>query len=144
MIQMKRYIFSSLLLLLLILGCSKNERSNEPAAPNPLQTAPTPPPLTPSETVMKVGDALSRHDSATYVNLVSASRKRAYWMSPQLLSRTLAFWSLHKPTIQIVSESQHDSVAIVKYHLRISGTHPVDVTDSTELFLENGAWKYAR
>ncbi len=142
MIQMKRSILT--ILLLLTLGCSKDERSNEPVPATPQQTVATPPTLTPSETVMKVGDALSRHDSAAYVNLVSASRKQAYRMSPQLLSRTLAFWSLHKPTIQIVSESQHDSIAIVKYHLRISGKHPVDVTDSTELFLENGAWKYSR
>jgi hypothetical protein len=99
--------------------------------------------LTPSETVLKVCDALAQHDSAAYISMVSSARRRTYAMNPPLLSRTLGFWWLHKPTIQILSESQHGTTATVTYRLKIAGPPPVDVTDSTQLLLENGAWKYA-
>jgi hypothetical protein len=137
--RMKKYLLPALLMI--VLGCSKNERANEDAsAPSTFAT----PAVTPSQTVMKVSDALARHDSAAYINLVSASRRRTYVSNPQLLSRTLAFWAMRKPTIQVLSESQHDSVAVVKYRLSIAGTQPVNMTDSVQLFLENGAWKYSR
>jgi hypothetical protein len=50
---------------------------------------------------------------------------------------------MRKPKIQVLSESVHDTTATVRYRLTISGTPPVDVTDSTQLVLEDGAWKYA-
>ncbi len=131
---MKKYIFPALLLI--TFGCAKTERSGDAAL--------APGSLTPSETVLKVCNALSQHDSIAYINLVSASRRQVYASNPQMLSRTMAFWSMHKPTIQVISESVHDTIAVVKYRLRISGTQPVDVTDSTQLFLENGSWKYSR
>ena len=136
---MKKYIFP--VLLIIALGCSKSDRTNEDAS---APTALANPAITPSQTVLKVSDALARHDSAAYINLVSANRRRMYASNPQLLGRTLAFWAMHKPSIQVLSETQHDSVATVKYRLKIAGAQPVDVTDSTQLFLENGAWKYSR
>jgi hypothetical protein len=125
---MKKFLLPALLIV--VIGCAKNE------APAPA--------ITPSQTVLKVSDALARHDSATYINLVSANRRRMYAANPMLLSRTLAFWAMRKPSIQVLSESRHDSVAIVKYHLSIAGTQPVNMTDSVQLFLENGEWKYSR
>ena len=125
---MKKYLLPALLIF--VIGCAKSE------APAPA--------VTPSQTVLKVSDALARHDSAAYINLVSASRRRTYIANPQLLSRTLAFWAQRKPSIQVLAESQHDSVATVKYRLKIDGAQPVDVTDSIQLFLENGEWKYSR
>jgi hypothetical protein len=138
---MKKYIFP--LLLLLVIGCAKKDEAPAPSTPPSVGTSAAPA-LTPSETVLKVCDALARHDSAAYISMVSSNRRRTYAMNPQLLSRTLGFWWIHKPTIQIVSESQHGETAMVTYRLKIAGPPPVDVTDSTQLLLENGAWKYAR
>jgi hypothetical protein len=126
---MKKTILAALLLL--TISCAKKEA---PAAPT----------LTPSETVLKICDALSRHDSAAYLGMVAAARRQTYAANPMLLSRTLAFWSSSKPTIQVLSESQTDSTAIVKYRLKLVGAQTVYKTDSTELLLEHGAWKYAR
>jgi hypothetical protein len=137
--SMKKFLFP--VLLIVAIGCAKKE--NAPAASSTLGTAQQPT-LTPSETVVKVCDALVRHDSAAYVSLVSSSRRRAYAANPQLLSRTLEFWMMRKPSVEIISASQHDTMATVRYRLKIAGRPPVDVTDSTQLVLENGAWKYAR
>jgi hypothetical protein len=125
---MKKYLLPALLIF--VIGCAKNE------APAPA--------ITPSQTVLKVCDALTRHDSAAYINLVTAARRKTYTANPQLLSRTLGFWAMRKPTVQVLSESVHDTMATVKYRLRIAGAQPVDVTDSIQLFLENDAWKYSR
>lgn len=51
---------------------------------------------------------------------------------------------MRKPTIEIVSETKHDTTATVCYRLKIAGNPPIDVMDSTQLVLEYGAWKYAR
>ncbi len=126
---MKKYIIP--VVLLLWIGCAKKE-------------APAPSALTPSETVLKIGDALARHDSAGYINLVTSSRRNTYAMNPQLLSRTLTFWAMRKPKLEIISETKYDTTATVRYRLKIAGNPPVNVTDSTQLLLENGAWKFSR
>ena len=129
MLRMKKYIFPALLLLWI--GCAKKE-------------APALSALTPSETVLQISDALARHDSAAYINLVGSARRRVYAMNPMLLNRTLAFWATRKPTIHILSETKYDTTATVRYRLNIPGNPPVDVMDSTQLVLENGAWKFSR
>jgi hypothetical protein len=146
---MKNYLLP--VLLILVLGCSKNERANEdapaPSANAPSAYAPSAPmhqSYTPAQTVLKVCEALDKHDSAAYLDLISASRKRAYAANPQLLNRTLAFWATRKPTILVMSASQHDTTATVRYRLQIAGAPPVDMVDSTQLFLENGEWKYSK
>ena len=136
---MKKSILAALLLV--SIGCAKKE--NAPAPSSASGTVPQAA-LTPSETVVKVCDALVRHDSAAYVNLISLSRRRAYAANPQLLSRTLEFWMMRKPSVEVIAASQHDTMATVTYRLKIAGTPPIDVTDSTQLVLENGVWKYAR
>ncbi len=129
-ITMKKSILAALLVFLI--GCAKKEEAPAPFA------------LTPSETVLKVCDALTRNDSAAYLNLVSSSRRRAYAANPMLLRVTLAFWAAHRPSIQIVSESQQGTTATVTYRLRFAAGRLIDTTESTQLSLENGAWKYTR
>jgi hypothetical protein len=96
----------------------------------------------PSETVLKVYDALGRQDSTSYMNLVSSTRHQAYFSNPHKLSGTLAYWKDQKPSVEIVSESIDGTIAIVTYRLKTMGDRRMDTTITTQLYLEGGAWKY--
>jgi hypothetical protein len=127
---MKKTILATLLLF--VIGCAKKDE------------APAQPPITPSETVSKVCDALAKHDSAAYLSLVSASRRKAYAANPMLLKATMTFWAMHHPSIQILSESQQGTTATVTYRIRFVAARLIDTTESTQLSLEDGVWKYTR
>jgi hypothetical protein len=118
-----------LAIIVLFFGCAKE----------PPKATSTP---KPSETVLKVYDALGRQDSASFVNLVSTARRQAYSSDPHKLSVTLAYWKDQKPSVEIVSESHDGTIAIVTYKLKTIGDRAIDTTITTQLYLEGGAWKY--
>ena len=128
---MKKTILAAIIVL--FVGCAKEKAPAPPAAM-----------LTPSETVVNLCTALGKHDSTTYVNLISSSRRRMYESNPMLLTKTLSYWAIHRPDVHVLSESQNGNVATVTYRLRFAASRLVDTTETAVLVLENGAWKYAR
>jgi hypothetical protein len=114
--------------LVLIMGCSKQ--------------APAPVAAKPSETVVKFWDALSRSDTAAYMRVASQSRRESMTAHPDRWIKVLEFWKKNKASVQIVSESQDSSIALVTYRLTIAGDNPSDSTVSTQLYREDGGWKY--
>src|SRR5580704_5324335 len=116
-----------LAIIVLAFGCSKE-------AP---QTTPKP-----SETVLKFYDALNRQDSVAFVQLVCSTIKDRFASNPQFVSNTLANWKDRKPMVELISESHDSTIAYVTYHLKTIGKNPIDTTKTTQLYLEDGSWKF--
>jgi hypothetical protein len=112
----------------LFIGCSKNE--------------PTPVTAKPSEIVVKFWDAVSRQDTAAYMRLAAQGRREMMRQHPERWPQATDYWKKNKVSVEIVSESQDSSIAVVTYRLKVTGSEPLDTTRTTQLYLENGSWKY--
>lgn len=118
-----------LAIIVLSFGCSK-------------QSAQTSPTAKPSETVLKFYGAITRQDSATFVQLVCSTIKKRFASNPQFVSYTFEKWKERKPSVKIISESHDSTIAYVTYQLKTIGKNPIDTTITTQLYLEDGAWKF--
>ncbi len=115
--------------LVLVLGCAK-----EQPAPQPLAT--------PSEVVAKVYQSFVNQDTAALLKLSCTSRKQRYVEQPERLRAVMEYWRGSNPTVQIISETHDNSIALVTYRLKATGKNPTDTSLSTQLYLEDGAWKF--
>jgi len=118
----------SIVIVVFAVGCSKQQPAAEAAKP--------------SETVVKFWDALSRSDTAQYTRVSAKSRREMLQQHPERWQAVLAFWKKNKASVQIISESQDSTVAAVTYRLKITGDEPTDTTVTTQLYREDGIWKY--
>ncbi len=91
---------------------------------------------------MKFYDALARQDSTAFVQSVSTTIKARFASNPQFVTYTLAHWKDQKPAAELISESHDSTIAYITYRLKTTGKNPIDTTKMTQLYLENGAWKF--
>lgn len=120
-------LLTALLLIAVFTGCQKKP---EPAASKP------------SDAVVRYYAAVNAHDTGAYMKSLSQSRVEQFRKRPDLLPKTMERWKDRHADVKILSESEEGTIGLVEYHVKITGTDPMDTTLKLQVYKEDDGWKF--
>ena len=97
---------------------------------------------TPASAIKNSYSALSRQDSAEFMQTLSHDREEVFEALPSAQHALLRNWNGDQADVQVLSISQHDGVATVLYNLHVTRRHPSNrdsIIDRT--YLTEAGWK---
>ncbi len=96
----------------------------------------------PANAIVKSYTALSRQDSAEFMQTLSHDREEVFEALPAAQHALLARWKGQHPDVQVLSVQQDHGVATVLYNLKVTGRDP-STKDSIldRAYLTDAGWK---